>query len=1102
MIRRTFRGIVQLLGGLGAGLAIMLMVVAWQLSSGPISLAFLSPYIENAVNSSQPNFKLKMKDTILTWAGWERTLDIRVLEVRILKPDGSLVGSIPEVSFSLSGKALVGGLFAPQSIELFGPRLLVRREFSGGFDVVFMDTEAKSTDFAKRVLAQLLAAPDPNNVMSYLTRVEIVSAEITLEDQLLGKTWVTPSTHVSLRRDKEGIKGEINLELDMDGRQTEINVSGVYQTALKRFNLTANFSEISPVAFSSMYYELGPLRAFALPLKGSVTAAVTLDGKVEWMGFDLTGGRGVLNLPDPVPQSLAVEGVVLRGRFEGRESVLDVEELTLDLGPKGRFLLPSPANHPLPLSKISLKGRYLGATQRLIIDKLTADLLGPSVKLSAVVDGFPGLGGFTSDTKMSVDVKGEIRDVPVDHLERYWPEAWGTAAYQWTVPHLSDGMVHLARADISLWSEGGGKFELVSLDGDLEASGVTVDYLPPMPPVKNTDAYMKFNEKDFNIFLTKGESKNLTLREGAVLLSGLDEVDQYADITLFVEGSLGDQLAYMDHKPFEFASRFGIDPATTKGRAETELKLNFLMERATTVDTIEISAKSKATGVFAAKAVLGRDINGGEMEIRVDKKGMDLTGTVNIGTIPASLVWRENFAAKKEFQRRYDIKATIDHSRQVAEMGLDVAPFTDKFIRGPIAADVRFTIFDDVDSRLEIQADITAAELSVPAFGWSKKPGVPGQATIVVDFEGGRISDVPRFIIGADDLQVLGRARYGKEGGGLQRIDFDRISYGRTDVKGALIFRPEGGWDIGLHGPSFDMSALWEDIFQGRPEPENEKAFQLPFLTVAVELDKVWIGPDRMLKNISGTFAHKDDIWNTVLVKGEVGNKKSFELTIRPGSDGNRDFVLTSEDAGEALKMMDFYDNMMGGKLEIAGKYDDAAPGRPLIGRVRVRGYRVNKAPALAHVLSLMALTGILEALQGDGLAFTNLEIPFVLGQGTLEIKNAKATGMSLGFTASGTLYTYADVVDISGTVVPAYAINSALGHIPVLGDIFTGGEKGGGVFAVNYSMSGSASKPTVTVNPLSALTPGIFRNVFDIFGQAEVPAEEPDDTGAKPETN
>ncbi|MBT3307021.1 MAG: hypothetical protein HN377_11135, partial [Alphaproteobacteria bacterium] len=71
-------------------------------------------------------------------------------------------------------------------------------------------------------------------------------------------------------------------------------------------------------------------------------------------------------------------------------------------------------------------------------------------------------------------------------------------------------------------------------------------------------------------------------------------------------------------------------------------------------------------------------------------------------------------------------------------------------------------------------------------------------------------------------------------------------------------------------------------------------------------------------------------------------------------------------------------------------------------------------------------------------------------------------------------------------TVVPAYAINSALGHIPVLGEIFTGGEKGSGVFAVNYSMSGPTDDPKININPLSALTPGIFRNVFDIFGQAQ----------------
>ena len=284
-----------MLGGLGVGLAVILMVVAWQLSSGPISLAFLTPYIEKAVNAGQPNFKLTLKDTILTWAGWDRTFDIRVLDVRVMRQDGSLIGRIPEVSFLISGRALIGGQLAPKSVELFGPRLRVRREFGGGIDVGFMDAEAPASDFTERLLNQLLSAPVPGNAMSYLSRLEIVNAEVTLDDQLLGKTWVTPSANVSLVRDAFGIRGSVDLDIDVNGRQTEISLSGVYQTALKRFDLVADFSEVSPVAFSSMYYELGPLRAFALPLKGKVTAGVTLEGQVEAIpGRGPGGAEGAL----------------------------------------------------------------------------------------------------------------------------------------------------------------------------------------------------------------------------------------------------------------------------------------------------------------------------------------------------------------------------------------------------------------------------------------------------------------------------------------------------------------------------------------------------------------------------------------------------------------------------------------------------------------------------------------------------------------------------------------------------------------------------------------------------------------------------------------
>ena len=65
--------------------------------------------------------------------------------------------------------------------------------------------------------------------------------------------------------------------------------------------------------------------------------------------------------------------------------------------------------------------------------------------------------------------------------------------------------------------------------------------------------------------------------------------------------------------------------------------------------------------------------------------------------------------------------------------------------------------------------------------------------------------------------------------------------------------------------------------------------------------------------------------------------------------------------------------------------------------------------------------------------------------------------------------------------MVPAYALNSILGNIPIVGDILTGGS-GSGIFAVTYHLSGPIGDPKVDLNPLSALTPGVLRNIFGIF--------------------
>ena len=1081
MIRRISRVIIRLLGGLGAGLAIMMMVLAWQLSSGPLSIGFLSTYIGKVVNSEQRAFKFAMDDTILTWAGWDRNLDIRLIGVKVLRQDSTLIGSVPEVSFSLSGEALISGLLAPQSIELFRPRLKISRSHSG-IGVGFAGTNKQTKGTSHRLLNQLLAEQDLNNPMSYLKRVEVFNAEITLDDQVLGRSWVAESANVQLKRDKIGLVGVVSLALDIGGRKTEINTSIVYKSATRRIDLATRFSDFSPAVFSSMFYELEPLKAFVLPVNGTIIVGMALDGVLETASFNFSGQRGKIILPGKFAQSLPVEGFTMKGRYEGASGILDLDEMFLDLGSKGSLLIPAKENYRIPLASVRVKGRYLGHAQRLEINTMDLNLQGPSATLNLVAKGFTGIAELGHEN-ISLDIKGSLNDLPINQLSRYWPSKLNGDSRRWALEHLSEGMIHQIRAEGSFLTDDK-SIKVITIDGDMDISEVSIKYLSSMPPVRKTNAYIKFDKENFNVFISDGKSNSLNITEATVLISGLDEYDQIANIVVNIDGKFADQLAYLDHKPLEYPSAIGIDSKSIQGEAETELKLNFIVENKLSLDDIQVSSKSRVINLKASKILLGRDIDGGEINIKIDKQGMDVSGLVNIGTMPTALSWRDNFNDEASFRRRYNLKTHISDSTKINKSYLDLFPLANKYIRGGLEVEIDFTILNDFNKRLQVKADITNAELSAPAFGWSKIKGIPGKASVTVEFEGDVISDVPAFSVDAADLKINGKAGFERSDGALKRINFEKIVYGRTNIKGALIPRKEGGWDARFYGASFELTPIWNDIFSKQSEFGTADTLKLPFLTMVIELKRVWVSQKTFLNNISGTLVHEDDLWTTVLLNGELGQDKPFELTIQPSDDGHRDFVMTSADAGQALKVMDFYDEMQGGRMEITGKYNDKVPGRPFIGKMIVSDYQIVDAPFLTRVLSFMSLTGILDELEGGGLKFDYLEVPFIQGLGLLEIKDANASGTSIGFTGSGTIYTYADVLDISGTVVPAYAFNSVLGRLPVIGEILTGGDKGSGVIALNYSMNGSTDEPNITINPLSALTPGIFRNVFDLFKQ------------------
>ena len=104
--------------------------------------------------------------------------------------------------------------------------------------------------------------------------------------------------------------------------------------------------------------------------------------------------------------------------------------------------------------------------------------------------------------------------------------------------------------------------------------------------------------------------------------------------------------------------------------------------------------------------------------------------------------------------------------------------------------------------------------------------------------------------------------------------------------------------------------------------------------------------------------------------------------------------------------------------------------------------------------------------------------MPFSLKDGELHIRNARVSGPALGMTGDGEIRFKDRLLDVDGTLVPAYTANSLLSEIPVLGDIFVG-QKGEGIFALSYLVQGDFDETQVVVNPLSALTPGFLRGIF-----------------------
>ena len=148
--------------------------------------------------------------------------------------------------------------------------------------------------------------------------------------------------------------------------------------------------------------------------------------------------------------------------------------------------------------------------------------------------------------------------------------------------------------------------------------------------------------------------------------------------------------------------------------------------------------------------------------------------------------------------------------------------------------------------------------------------------------------------------------------------------------------------------------------------------------------------------------------------------------------------------------------------------------------------------PSPSHTASPTPPTAGQAPIDPDAIKFERMTAQFTRSSGRLELQEALIFNRDVGLTTQGFIDYANDKVDLNGTFVPAYQVNSLITNVPIVGTLLGGGQHEG-IFGVNYRITGPASAPTLTVNPLSGVTPGILRKIFGVVdGTTPAPTSPP----------
>jgi Predicted membrane protein len=1030
-----------------------------RLAAGPISLDWLVPLAESALSKQDDSLNIQLQQAALTWREWSEGPTLSLDNARVAAADGSFRAAIDHLSASVSAQSLLAGQPVPRRLQASGIRA----------SVVLPPAAAAPDDGGQPPSLQSMIDTSPLRFIETITIDDAAVAIASADGQV---DWRGRIDSLTLQNGSAGLEGHAALTLDQGGTSGAVTLAARIDAATNVTSATVEFDTLRLAALAPLSTALAPLSVLDLPLSGTAAASLGGDGSLQTVSLSASGEAGRFRLTPELAAYFGIDAAAaqtipvrsLSLQLAGQPAADDwrLEALRLQLPDTARVVVPAPVGKSFPLRQIVATATLKGG--RLTVPNLTIDLDRPRFVLTA------DLADVT--TAPRGDVQLQIRNATVQDVRAYWPPQMAANAFQWVDTHLQAGSIADARMHMTLGSENGGT-TVTALQLTIPIEGAVVDYLAPLPAVREGQVVVGLDLQSLTVTIRQARVDGLRVSDGRVSIPDFNLDTPTIDIEFTTGGGLADLVALLATKPLEFVPTKLIQPDNFGGRFEARVRLNFPLIDDLDVDEIKVAVAAATKGASISLPAKGVSVTDVDLDFSVSETGLHANGPLRIDGVNGVLDWIEDFQDTTALRRRIDFRIA---KAEVAAVRAGVKPMLslDRYlIGGRFAGVLQYTERDGSDAQLDARLELSQAEIAIPELRWHKPIGQAASAQAEVVLAGGRLDAIRNVRLTGGDVDVQGYALF-TPSGELRSASIDPFVLGRTHLKAAIIGVDGKGWDITVSGPSLDVSPfLAEESGHAERAPAKGPG---PDVLLSVDLKQVWIEGDTPLEDVLVSAKRADGAWRSLQVRGQVGADAPFSVDVQPLEDNVSTIAISAQNAGATLAALGQDMNIRGGRLSGQAIGVLSADALRLTGEVRIDRFYLVGAPLVARMLDILAVTGLREILTGRGISFSTLRLPFEVRDGAIELKSARASGASLGMTASGTIDLDNDLVQMNGVLVPFFWANNALGRLPIIGSWLTGGQDGGGIFSASYQVSGQLADPKLRVNAYSIFLPSVIR--------------------------